>query len=152
MKPSPVFKQKLFSACLAMLDERIQTLHAALNDLTEGAENDAKSSAGDKHETARAMMQLEHENLSRQLDELLKEKNELARIDIGNSPVIHKGSLIKTNRGLLFLSVALGKVAVDGTEVIVLSPQSPLGKKLLELQAEAAVEVNGTEYKIEEVV
>jgi transcription elongation GreA/GreB family factor len=150
MKPSPDFKQKLFSVCLAMLDERIQTLHAALNDLTEGAES--KSSAGDKHETARAMMQLEHENLSRQLDELQKEKNELARIDIGSSAVIHKGSLIQTNRGLLFLSVAMGKVVVDGAEVIILSPQSPLGKKLLELRVKDSVEVNGTEYVIEEVV
>ena len=136
---------------MTLLDERISALYAALNDLTEGAESDAKSSAGDKHETARAMMQIEHENISRQLDELLKEKNELSRIDMGTGAVIAKGSLIKTNHRYIFLAVAMGKVMADGVPVIVLSPQSPLGKKLPGLAPGDAAEMNGMQYVIEEV-
>jgi hypothetical protein len=151
MKPSPALKQKILSVCLNILDERIKALRASLRDLTEGAENDAKSSAGDKHETARAMMQLEHENISRQLDELLKEKNELVQTDITTDTIIHKGSLIRTNHRFLFLSIALGKVEIDGTEVMALSPQSPLGRKLIGLSASDVVEMNGIQYTVEEV-
>jgi hypothetical protein len=149
---SDAFKRKLFSACMALLDEKIKGLYTALDDLTAGAETDSKSSAGDKHETSRAMMQIEHENLSRQLDGLLKEKNELAGIDIGRSEFIRKGSLIKTNYGYIFLSVALGKITVDAENVITLSPQSPLGKKLLNHSEGDTVETNGIKYEIKEVM
>jgi transcription elongation GreA/GreB family factor len=152
MSASAELKQKVFSRCVELLDEKIRALYAALNDLTEGAGNDAKSSAGDKHETARAMMQIEHENLSRQLNEFLKEKNELAQIDIGRSNTVTKGSLIKTNQGYLFLSIALGRVEADLTKVMALSPQSPLGKKLVGLTKGDSVDINGVKYEIEEVV
>ena len=151
MKPSAELKQKLFTECLKILDERISQLTASLNDLTQGAESDAKSSAGDKHETARAMMQIEHGNLSHQLDELMKERNELAQTDISITSKIKKGSLIKTNHGNFFLAVALGKVMAENLTVIVLSPQSPLGGKLFGLSAGDAVDMNGVKYMIEEV-
>jgi transcription elongation GreA/GreB family factor len=144
-------KQKLFSICLQLLDDRIKVLYASLKDLTEGAENDTKSSAGDKHETARAMMQIEQENLGRQLHGLLKEKNELESLNMEISESIHVGSLIKTNHGFLFLSVAMGKIIADGIEVMVLSAQSPLGKKLVGLKAGNSAEVNGAKYLIQEV-
>jgi hypothetical protein len=152
IKSSIAFKQKLFSACITLLDEKINALYTALNDLTAGAETDSKSSAGDKHETSRAMMQLEHENISRQLDGLLKEKNKLTVIDIGRSMQITAGSLLKTNHGYIFLSVAMGKVTVDSEDVLTLSPQSPLGNKLLGHVAGESVEMNGIQYVIREVL
>jgi transcription elongation GreA/GreB family factor len=152
MSSSVSFKQKLFSACVELLNEKIKSLYTLLNDLTAGAENDAKSSAGDKHETSRTMMQIEHENISRQLEGLLKEKNVLSLTDIDTGAYITKGSLIHTNHGYIFLSVALGKIKVDTTEVMVLSPQSPIGRKLSGLTEGDSVEVNNTQYSIEEVL
>jgi transcription elongation GreA/GreB family factor len=152
IKSSIAFKQRLFSACMALLDEKINGLYAALKDLTAGAETDSKSSAGDKHETSRAMMQLEHENISRQLDGLLKEKNKLTVIDAGSSMRITVGSLLRTNHGYIFLSVAIGKVTVDSEDVMTLSPQSPLGKKLLGHAAGDTVEMNGIQYIIKEAL
>ena len=64
---------------------------------------------------------------------------------------ITKGSLIKTNKGYLFLSIALGKIIIDGIDVIILSPQSPLGIKLIGLQSQSSVEINKIVYMIEEV-
>jgi transcription elongation GreA/GreB family factor len=151
MMPDHAFKQKLFAKCLEILDGKISALQSALKELTEGAQNDSKSSAGDKHETSRAMMQIEQENISRQLDELLRERNELALVDISSSSVVKKGSLIKTNHGYLFLSVAIGKVITDSNDVIVLSPQSPLGRKLTGLTAGSSAEVNGVQYRIDEI-
>lgn len=147
------FKIKLYNACIQQLDEKISHLQAALNDLTEGAENDSKSSAGDKHETSRAMMQIEYEKISRQLSDAFSQKATIEQIDVTKqSAVVQTGSLIKTNRGYLFMSVALGKMNVDGTEAITLSVQSPLGQKLSGLKAGNVAEINGIQYIIEEVL
>ena len=144
-------KQSIYTACIQLVDTKIQTLQKTLQELSEGAESDSKSSAGDKHETARAMMQLEQEKISRQIDEVLKQKALLQKIDIHANPAqVTNGSLVKTNKGYLFLSIALGKLLVDGIDVIVLSPQSPLGFKLMGLSADMSVEINGVIYVIEE--
>ncbi len=146
-------KQKLYVACLQILNNKIQALQNTLNELGEGAISDGKSSAGDKHETARAMMQLEQEKISRQLDEVLTQKTILQKIDsIVKSAQITKGSLVKTNRGYLYLSIALGKINVEGVDIIVLSPQSPLGLKLMGLKAKSSVEINAVTYNIMEVL
>ncbi|MEO5572520.1 MAG: hypothetical protein ABIT08_10335 [Bacteroidia bacterium] len=146
------FKQKIYADCLQLINEKIRSLREALHDLKTGAENDAKSSAGDKHETSRAMMQLEYEKINRQLDELLRQKNGLEKIDIGQvSPKIINGSLIKTNNGYLFLSVAIGKITVDDKIVMVVSSQSPVGLKILGKKTGDTVEVNKIKYLIEEI-
>src|SRR5262245_43914481 len=103
--PLVSFRQKVISACSAILDERIRDLRDQLNDLSTGAEDDTKSAAGDKHEAARAMMQLEQENISRQLDGFLNEKDELLLLQPAISAVISKGCLIRTNLGIIFLAV-----------------------------------------------
>jgi transcription elongation GreA/GreB family factor len=146
-------KQSVYNTCLQLLNNKIQALQNTIHELSEGAISDGKSSAGDKHETARAMMQLEQEKISKQLDEVLAQKATLQKIDVTTTTEqITKGSLVKTNKGYLFLSIALGKVNTEGIDVIVLSPQSPLGIKLIGLKAKSTVTINSTEYVIEEVL
>ncbi len=146
-------KQKVYTACLQLLNNKIQALQNTLHELGEGAVSDGKSSAGDKHETARAMMQLEQEKISKQLDEVLVQKAMLQKIDIAvTTEQITKGSLIKTNKGYLFLSIALGKINVEGIDIIVLSPKSPLGLKLMGLTAKSSVAINAITYIIEDVL
>ena len=146
------FKQKLHNKCLQLIIEKINFLEANQLDLTQGAQNDSKSSAGDKHETARAMMQMEHEKIGKQLNESIHLKEELEKINPQiKTQKVTQGSLIKTNHGVLFLSIGLGKIEVDGISVMVLSAQSPLGIKLLNLAEGDAVEMNGMNYAIEEI-
>ena len=145
-----LLKQKIYIACLQVVETKIAQFRASLLDLTQGAQNDSKSAAGDKHETARAMMQIEHEKISKQLEEVLLQKNKLTKIDVLQKPSqIIKGSLVKTNQGYLFVSIAIGKITVDTISVIVLSPQSPLGIKLMGLQVGETTTINGTNYSIE---
>lgn len=119
---------------------------------TESANNETKSSAGDKHETARAMMQLEQEKLSHQLKELQDQKSELKKIDISkHSSQIAKGTLIQSDKGFLFLSIGLGKISVADKTVFAISPQSPLGLKLLGKKENDIVEMNGVKYTIEKL-
>lgn len=146
------FKQKIVAHCTKLLNEKIAILNNNLKELTESAANETKSTAGDKHETALAMLQLEQENVSRQLKTILDQKAVMESIDISvkhNSVV--NGSLVKTNKGVLFLGVALGKIIVDDIQVIVLSIQSPLGKKLVGLKRNDSAAVNETFYMIDSV-
>lgn len=140
---------------LAYYRQQVQDKEDAFRDmidaLTEGAANDAKGSAGDKHETALSMMHLEQEKLNHKLKEILEQKSVLDKIeaDTVSSKVI-LGSLVKANNMYLFLSTALPKIVVEGTTVFALSPQSPLGSKLLGSEKGDEVEVNNTKYIIEE--
>ncbi|HWY10073.1 MAG TPA: hypothetical protein VN026_02050 [Bacteroidia bacterium] len=145
-------KQKINTYCLLILNKKIEELNLALNTATESANNETKSSAGDKHETSRAMMQIEQEKLGKQLKELLGQKSELEKIDVSKiSNQITKGTLIKTDKGYLFLSIGLGKILVDAETVFVVSPQSPLGLKLIGLKENDVAEMNGVKYFIEQL-
>ena len=120
--------------------------------VTESSNNETKSSAGDKHETARAMMQLEQEKLGKQLKEIEEQKTELVKLDISKTPsLIAKGTLIQSDKGFLFLSIGLGKIVVDGEPVFAISPQSPLGLKLLGKKEKDIVEMNEVKYTIEKL-
>jgi hypothetical protein len=120
--------------------------------LTEDSKNDAKGSAGDKHETALSMMHIEQEKLNYKLSEVLAQKAILDKIDpLKVLDTIALGSLVKANGIFLYLSTALPKVSIEGINVIALSPQSPLGAKLMSNQVGFTFEINGTSYCIESV-
>ena len=143
-------KEKIHGHCLNLINDKISLLQHLLADLKESAGNETKSTAGDKHETALAMLQIEQANTRGQLEDVLQKKAALKRINPVSSPEqIVNGSLVKTNRGYLYLSVALGKINTDGIDVIALSPQSPLGEKMMGLIVGDTVEMNGNFYIIE---
>ena len=148
-----MLKQKVYDNYLQLINDKVSRLQQILADLKESGSNETKSTAGDKHETALAMQQIEQANTRGQLDVALKQKAILEKIDpTVSAQVIVNGSLIKTNRGYLFMSVALGKSLVDVIPVIALSPQSPLGMKLMGLSVSDIAEFNGTAYKIENIL
>lgn len=120
--------------------------------LTEDASNDAKGSAGDKHETALSMMHLEQEKLNHKLREIHAQKAILEKIDAeATTSKVALGSLVKANTMYLFISAALPKITIEGMTVIALSPQSPLGAKLMGMEVGDVFEINGTKYIVETV-
>ncbi|MEO6684288.1 MAG: GreA/GreB family elongation factor [Ginsengibacter sp.] len=147
------FKQKVYFYYLQMIEERVNSIQKVLTDLKESAGNETKSTAGDKHEVGLAMLQIEQANTGSQLEDALNKRNALKMIDPDiSSDFVINGSLIKTNNGYLFLSTALGKAEVDSEKIIALSPQSPLGQKLLGRKIGERVEINKTEYIIESIL
>lgn len=146
------FKEKVRVAALALLDGKIKLFEKTIQELADSAGSDSKSSAGDKHETARAMMQLEQEKISKQLVEVQEQKKMLLQTPVDTlSTHIAKGSLVKTAKGVFLLSVGFGKINVEGSDVIGLSPQSPLGQKLMGLKEGEQAAVNGIIYSIEKI-
>jgi transcription elongation GreA/GreB family factor len=146
------FKQKTYHQFQQLLADKITNLHQQLDELKESTANETKSTAGDKYETARAMLQIEQDNIRHQLQEALEQQTRFSSVDRKetNQEVI-QGCLVKTNRGWLLLSVALGKTIIEGIPVIALSPQSPLGKQLMGRKPGDKISINGFDYIIEEI-
>ena len=147
------FKQKIHQYYLQLVQDRIDVFRDMISALTEDSKNDAKGSAGDKHETALSMMHIEQEKLNRKLQECLDQKAVLDKIDpLAVNLKISLGSLVVANGIHLYVSVALPKIKIDEINVIALSPQSPLGNKLMGTETGFEFEINGTCYKIESVL
>ena len=146
------FKQKIYQYYSQLVQDRIDVFRDMIVALTEDSKNDAKGSAGDKHETALSMMHLEQEKLNNKLREVVAQKAILDKIDpIKIAGTIVVGSLVKANGIYLYLSLALPKINIEGVNVIALSPQSPLGNKLMGNTVGFTFEINTTKYLIEEI-
>ena len=146
------FKEKTHHYYLQLVQDRIDVFRDMISALTEDSKNDAKGSAGDKHETALSMMHIEQEKLNHKLSEVLTQKAILDTIDpLKVLDTIALGSLVKANGIFLYLSTALPKVSIEGINVIALSPQSPLGAKLMGNQVGFTFEINDTRYYIESI-
>ena len=145
-------KQEVLSYYKQLVQDRIDVFQDMISGLTEDAQNDAKGSAGDKHETALSMMHLEQEKLNHKLKEILEHKKILHTID---DTITHKvvalGSLVTVNGMLLFVSVALPKINLNDKTVFAVSPQSPLGSKLMGNKVGFTFELQGKNYCIEEL-
>jgi hypothetical protein len=145
-------KQKIYAHYLYQVNSKVQMLQQVLAELKESGANETKSTAGDKHETALAMLQIEQENKRAQLRELLNQRSILEKIDpaVVASRVVN-GSLIQTNRGWFFMSIAGGKTVIDEISIIALSASSPLGQKMMGLEINDTASVNHIEYVIESI-
>ena len=107
-------KQKIHQQYLQIVQDKIDVFQDMISSLTEDSKNDAKGSAGDKHETALSMMHIEQEKLSNKLQEAINQKTILDKIDASQ---IHQkvalGSLVKTNNLTVYISVALPKITIE---------------------------------------
>lgn len=145
-------KHKILQQHQQLLQDKIDVFRDMITALTEDAQNDAKGSAGDKHETALSMMHIEQEKLNHKLKEILAQKAIIDKIDASaNHTKIALGSLVQANGMLLFISAALPKITVDDKSIIAVSPQSPLGSKLIGNEVGFSFEINTTTYNIEKI-
>jgi len=145
-------KSKIHQQCIDIINKQIDEIKLALNNAQEGANNETKSSAGDKHETGRAMAQLETEKLSTQLNKNEQLLAHLLKIDTSAQlQKIGMGSLVKTNKGLFYIAIGLGKIKIEEESVFVISIQSPIGKLLLNKKEKETFSFNNTSYSIEKI-
>lgn len=125
-------KKELYNQCVESVDQRHKTIENTISSHQKALSSETKSSAGDKHETGRAMLQLEIEKAGQQLASIQHMKSVLARIDVTKeSDLAILGSLIETNFGTYFLSISAGQLVVAGSHYFAISVSSPIGKLLL---------------------
>ncbi|TDS66160.1 hypothetical protein [Myroides indicus] len=142
-------KQKLKMMCLQRLNDKIDAFQSIVEELSLGAQNDAKSSAGDKHETALSMMHLEQENLSKKIQECFDLKDVVSKIDENKqSEKVEFGSVVKVNTVHLFFSAALPKIVVEEISVLPISVDAPIAKELLGRRLKDTFVFNNCEFTI----
>jgi hypothetical protein len=146
-------KERLFNHCLSYIESRISTAQKAMEAAQEAANEESKSSAGDKYETTRALMQMERDKNAVQLAEAFKLKNMLTQLRY-NSPfkTVEAGTLVITNLGNYFLSISVGKISVEDKEYFAIAPMAPLGQILLYKKEGDTFTFNNKNFKIEKII
>ncbi len=122
-------KEILVDKLLSILDKRIETANNDIKLAKESRDNETKSTAGDKYETGRSMVQFELEKNNVQLNKAIQLKNELAQIDLQKKfKSVEFGCLVFTNKGNYFISIGLGKIEISNESIYCISLASPIGK------------------------
>ena len=146
------YKKRLYQHCIEIIQERIDATIQSMQDAQAAANNEEKSSAGDKYETGRAMSHLEKDMHARQL---AANKNELAALLAVDCNSIYTsvktGSIITCKENRFFIAAGLGKVLFENETVYLLSPNAPLAKSMLNKIAGNTISFNNKEMTIREV-
>ena len=125
-------KEALLSKCNNFVNNKLATIETIMSENRIELEQESKSSAGDKHETGRAMLHLEMEKASQQLGVAKQMKEVLDKIQLNSvSKKIKLGSLITTDQGIYFLSISAGEISLGDKLYYAISPSSPIGSLLI---------------------
>lgn len=147
------FKEQIIAQYVQRIQDKIDAFQDMIVALSEDSKNDAKSSAGDKHETALSMMHIEQEKLNYKMKEYLNDSQQFAAIDFSkNSSKVIVGSLVRANDNYFLISIALPKITVQGATIFGISPQSPLAKELIANEVGHSFKINNTQYVINEIL
>ncbi|RPD99671.1 3-oxoacyl-ACP synthase [Aureibaculum marinum] len=145
-------KQQLFEACKSYVLQREQTIKETISSNKQALHSETKSSAGDKHETGRAMLQLEMEKAGQQLGIINQMKTTLDRVVLADTTTVIKlGSLVITNNNNYFLAISAGEIKINNTIYYAVSIASPIGRLLLGKREGDQLEFNGKMF-IEKVI
>jgi transcription elongation GreA/GreB family factor len=146
-------KEKLHGLCVAYVQTRMQAAEQAIAEAQQSTNDDTKSSAGDKYETGREMMQQETNRNLAQLNEANKLMVALNHIPYkGTSETAEPGSVILTNLGNFYLAISAGTIVADGKNYFAVSPASPIGLKLKDKKSGDEFILNEKNYQIKAII
>lgn len=147
-----VIKEQLYAFCKRYVENRLSRIQESIKGIQESLDSETKSSAGDKHETGRAMLQLEREKLGQQLAEAEKMATVLARIPMTKpSTLVTLGSWVKTSKADYFLAVSAGEFKIENHNVFCISAATPIGRLVLGKSAGDFFIFNGERIEILEI-
>ena len=145
-------KEQLYNLCLVFVEQRLITVNKTILDIQNSLQSEAKSSAGDKHETGRAMLQLEREKAGHQLAEIEKQKQILHKVNVESKhQKVALGSVIKTTQANYFIAVSAGELVVDKTTYFGISAATPIARLLLSKGIGDAIVFRGNGFRIIDV-
>jgi len=149
MSKSINLKQKLANSCQRQIQLRLDHINSEISDLQEALNSETKSSAGDKHETGRAMIQLERESLGHRLAEIEQIMTTVQRIDtLGFYETVRLGSVVYTTQFNYFIAASCGEIDLDSTKFYTISPAAPMAQLLLSKKEGDVLEFRGNEITI----
>lgn len=141
-------KSKILTAVKTKIADKIQKFERLIEE-TRASNNDTKSSMGDKYETGREMLQQEINNLQRQLNECLQQQLLVQKINGEPSAKVQQGALVKTDKGLFYISASVGEIISENRKIMTVSAESPLVKAMAGLTTGQNFFVNAISQTIE---
>ncbi|HEY0895176.1 MAG TPA: 3-oxoacyl-ACP synthase [Sphingobacteriaceae bacterium] len=145
-------KQKLYDLCMQYAGQRVETAQEAIRSAKESSESDTKSSAGDKYETGREMMQQEIARNEQQLLEARKLLHAMSRVPLKAYAAPVPGALVVTDKGTFYLAISAGQLELDGKTYFAISPSSPIAMKLTGLKPGDHFTFNQKTFTIEKIL
>jgi transcription elongation GreA/GreB family factor len=146
-------KEELYKMCIDHVQQRIAEARQAIEDAQDSSDEDTKSSAGDKYETGREMMQQVADRAQLQLNEANRLMVALSTITYGTSHAsADTGSVVYTNQGQFYIAISAGTLHIGPQSFYAVSPASPIGIKLNGKKAGDEFDLNGRAYRVEKVI
>lgn len=145
-------KSRIVAEIDFILKTKITELERVIHEVQQSANQESKSSMGDKYETGRAMVQNEVFMLQTQLAALKNDFETINSIDFNlKVDKVIQGSLVETSTGWFLISIGLGKITVDGKSLFCISINSPLGQELKGKSVAEAYLINGKTAQIRSI-
>lgn len=146
-------KQELYNRCELFINDRLETVLKKIEELQKALLTETKSSAGDKHETGRAMVQLEREKAGRQLAEINKVKEVFNKVKIEkHSNKVTLGTLVYTTQANYFIAISVGEIVINKAHFFAISANTPMGKILLSKTAGDIINFNNQTIEIKKII
>lgn len=148
----PVQKRDVIRHLADLLQVRLVTCDEAIASTRAAFAGETKSSAGDKHEVGRAMVQQELDKLEAQRAKLQQLRSELNQIPLERrSDRVGNGSLVVTDQGTFLIGIGLGAVEVEGEVCYAISLTSPMGQALKDHQVGMTVQFQGRRITVRQL-
>ena len=145
-------KKRVIDFITILIKDKTQLLKFELDSINKEKNNLKKSSAGDKFEISRALMQTEYDKIHNQLLILKNQLRAIKSISLSDKKKkVGVGSFIKTNKSFYFISIGLGKQIIDNNDIYVISLSSPIGKLLNNKKKGDKIVFNNKEELIENI-
>ncbi|WP_143962329.1 GreA/GreB family elongation factor [Litoribacter populi] len=125
-------KRKTLEVLKSTLESKIQEVKTSLQALDDSGEGETKSSAGDKYETSREMINQERTKFSQVLHDLTSQLQVVNSISPESQrQKVELGALVELEGMSLIICVPFGKLVVEGEQVFAVSIKSPVAQSLL---------------------
>ncbi len=145
-------KISLIEALKKVLSKQLEELKMSIDNVNESIVGEEKSTAGDKYETARAMGHNELDRLNQAYSVLMKNANVINKLNVNEKHSrVQLGSLVQTDKRVLFFSAGMGKIKLDEDEVLTMSMGSPIGQLFMSKKVGDTIEFRGTQEIILEI-
>ncbi len=146
-------KDEVYAFCQEFVNDKLTMIQDQIGRIRESLDSESKNTAGDKHETGRAMLQLEREKLGKQLHEAEKMKRALQKVILKKSgETIAIGSLVETENAYYFIAISAGKFSTHQTAVYCISSLTPLAQLFLGKKEGDCVRFNEQEHRIVKIL
>jgi transcription elongation GreA/GreB family factor len=145
-------KEEIHQTLIKQVEDQLLQAKQDLGLAKESRDSDTKSSAGDKYETGREMMQREMDKLSASLDIYQQQLVKLKSIDPQRSTdFVTHGSLIETNFETYYMAIGMGQITYANQTIYAISPESPLGTLLMGKRVEDSFDLRGRNIIIKSI-